>query len=346
MTAARDSEIDTALLADWFLGADIEFAEPLSPTLITGGRSNLTYRVVDSRGKIFVLRRPPKGEVLQSAHDMSREFRVLQALAPTRLPVPAPLRLCTDDAVLGAHFYVMTFVPGAVIANDDDGASYAPAARARASCNLIDALAEIHQVDVDAVGLGSLGRKDNYSARQLRRWLRQFHASTSREVPMIDTVHDRLVASMPPQRYTGLVHGDFRPGNVLLSSEGRVQAVLDWELATLGDTLADLGWMIATWREPGEAELFESPSGHKGWLTRAELIARYEARTGRDLTDLWWYQAFALWRLACIFEGVYTRYRSGVMGTDGADVEAQGDLVLRLAAAASDALDGMVRTHL
>jgi aminoglycoside phosphotransferase (APT) family kinase protein len=327
---------DGALEA-WLAGAGIALTGPPRLTLIAGGRSNLTYRMTDDAGREFVLRRPPAGQVLPSAHDVGREFRIISALAKTSVPVPGALGMCTDTTVIGAPFYVMDLVPGKVVASDDDGAQYPADARGAASRDLIDVLARLHLVDVDEVGLGGLSKREDYCERQLRRWLRQFHASSTRSLPLIDELHDRLAARVPPQRHTGLVHGDFRPGNVLLSPQGRINAVLDWELATLGDTLADVGWLVATWREPGEVELLSSPTAHPGFADRGELLAMYAARTGRDVSDIPWYQAFALWRLACISEGIFARYSDGVMGDDGFDAAAEGPHVIQLAEAARDA---------
>ncbi|GAA0235079.1 phosphotransferase family protein [Cryptosporangium japonicum] len=320
-------------LAGWFAEHGIPLDAEPELTLIAGGHSNLTYRVNDR----YVLRRPPRGHVLPSAHDVGREHRVIRALEPTPVPVPHSFGLCEDTAVLGAPFYVMDLVPGTVVAGRDDGAAYPADARGPACRDLVGVLAAVHDVDVDAVGLGELGRRAEYGARQLRRWRRQFHAA-ARELPLVDEVHDRLAAAIPPQRRTGLVHGDYRPGNVLLAADGHVTAVLDWELATLGDTMADLGWLTATWCEPGEEELIESPAANPGFVRRDELIAEYHHRTGSDVSDIGWYQAFALWKLACIAEGVHARYKAGVMGADGVDVEAQGTRVNRLAEAAAAAL--------
>ncbi|MDQ7909073.1 phosphotransferase family protein [Phytohabitans sp. ZYX-F-186] len=327
----------TAHLAAWFAGNGIALDGPPRLTLIAGGRSNLTYRVADGTGDRYVLRRPPTGGVLQSAHDVGREYRIITGLATTDVPVPVAHGLCTDETVLGAPFYVMSLVPGTVLAGDEDGAGYPLRARRGASADLVRVLTAIQRVDVDAVGLGDLGRRDSYGARQLRRWLRQFHLTTRRRLPLVEELHDQLERTIPPQRFTGLVHGDFRPGNVLLSPDGHINAVLDWELATLGDTLADLGWLVATWRQPGEAELLESPTAHPGFASREELVAAYQAGTGRDVSDLPWYQAFALWRLACIFEGIFVRYSTGVMGDDGVDPAAEGERVVRLAEAAREA---------
>lgn len=332
------ADVDASQLARWFDANGIDLTEPVRLTLIAGGRSNLTYQADDAAGRSYVLRRPPMGNVLPSAHDVAREHRIISALDGSGVPVPHSYGLCTDPSVFGAPFYVMNLVPGVVVAVDSEGSEYPVESRTLASIDLVDIMARIHLLDVDEVGLGALGRKEDYGQRQLRRWHRQFHESSDRDLPLVDEVHRRLSSAIPPQKFTGLVHGDLRPGNVLLSPDGRVNAVLDWELATLGDTLADLGWLVATWRMPGEPELLESPTAHPGWLSRAELINRYSERTGHDVSDIGWYRAFALWRLTCIGEGIYSRYRAGVMGNDGFDIEAQALLVVRLAEAAHAAL--------
>jgi aminoglycoside phosphotransferase (APT) family kinase protein len=339
MTETPDESTPTARLREWMKERGLEVRGTIRLELIAGGRSNLTYRLRDDTGCSYVLRRPPLAHVLESAHDVGREHRIVGALAATRIPVPTSFGLCTDSSVIGAPFYVMNLVPGVVLATDDDGAGYPLRARGTASANLVDVLADIHLVDVDAVGLGTLGRKESYCERQLRRWRRQFHSSADRDVPLIDEIHDRLAMSIPPQRFTGLVHGDYRPGNTLLSHEGTVNAVLDWELATLGDTLADLGWMLSSWREPNEADLLASPTGHEGWFSRSQLIERYQTSTGHDVSDIGWYTAFALWRRACIGEGIYARHLAGAMGDVDFDVEAQGRLVIRLAESAKNTLD-------
>ncbi|SOD74634.1 aminoglycoside phosphotransferase (APT) family kinase protein [Jatrophihabitans sp. GAS493] len=331
--------MDEQRLVEWLESASIAVSPPLTLTLIAGGRSNLTYRVDDSAGRSYVLRRPPTGGVLQSAHDMGREHRIISALADTPVPVPTTFGHCEDLDVIGAPFYVMNLVPGVVVTTDSDGGAYPRPARAAASAELIDVLARIHLLDLDAIGLNTLARRGQYLQRQLKRWHHQFHASTGRDLPMVDEVHRRLSRTIPVQRFTGLVHGDYRPGNLLLAPDGRVNAVLDWELATLGDTMADLGWLLATWREPGEVELLESPTAHPGFLRRDELVELYARATGRAVDGLDYYLAFALWRLTCISEGIYQRYQTGAMGDDGFDVEWQREQVSVLAAAALHALD-------
>jgi aminoglycoside phosphotransferase (APT) family kinase protein len=334
----RDDELGR--LRGWLAEQGVPFDGPGSATLLAGGRSHLTYRLEDAAGRAYVLRRPPQGHAESGAHDVGREHGILAGLQGTAVPVPELFGLCQDPAVLGAPFYVMSHVEGVVLSSVEDGAAYPLGARAAATAGLVDALGAIHELDVDAVGLGGLGRREDYLQRQLARWRRQFHAVTDRELPIIDELADRLAAAAPPQRYTGLVHGDFRFGNLLLGPDGTVRAVIDWELCALGDSLADLGWLTALWHDEGQPALTPAPTGHPGFPTRSAVIAQYEARTGRDVSDIGWYQAFALWRLACIGEGIYARYRKGAMDDASFDVDAQREHVVELAEAAARVLAG------
>jgi aminoglycoside phosphotransferase (APT) family kinase protein len=308
---------------------------PFRYSLIAGGRSNLTFEVVDGQGRKFVLRRPPLGGVLQSAHDMAREHRIISALAPTRVPVPEPLGYCDDSDVNGAPFYVMDYVEGVVLAEAGDvGPDLGEPEREQIADSMVDVLADLGAVEPDEVGLAELGRREGYVERQLKRWMRQFEQSTEREIPAVPEVHRLLSKHVPPQQWTGIAHGDFRLGNCMVGPDG-VRAVLDWELCTLGDPLADFGWLMADWIEPGERtdHLRGAPvSALPGFPPRSAMIARYVERTGADVSRLDFYVALALWKLACIAEGVYARYRAGVMGDDGADVvESFGDRVVALA---------------
>jgi aminoglycoside phosphotransferase (APT) family kinase protein len=319
-----------------WLADEVGAAPALDYGLIAGGRSNLTFAIADRNGQRFVLRRPPLGAVLQSAHDMGREYRILSALAPTPVPVPQPLAFCADPAVNDAPFYVMEFVEGVVVANEEDVERHLDhAARGEAGGSLIDVLADLHAVDPDAVGLGDLGRKDGYVERQLRRWSAQFQKSKSREIATLDEVHRLLEAHIPPQQRTAIVHGDYRLGNCLLGPDGFVRAVLDWELCTLGDPLADLGWFVGYWLEPGASSEHlrgAVPTTAPGFSRLSTLIERYVQRTGADVSDLDFYVALAYWKLACIAEGVYARYSAGVMGDDPtANADAFGNQVLLLA---------------
>ena len=322
---------------DRWLAEYVEGVEPpFRYSLIAGGRSNLTFEVLDARDRRFVLRRPPLGGVLQSAHDMGREHRIISALVPTRVPVPTPLGYCDDPDVNGAPFYVMTFVEGKVLTVAEDvDPDFGAAERAALSRSMVDVLAALAVVDPDAVGLGDLGRREAYVERQLKRWLRQFEQSRTRDIAAVGEVHQLLSRHVPPQQRTSIVHGDYRLGNCMVGPDGALRAVLDWELCTLGDPLADLGWLVADWAEPGEPTDHlrgVPPSVLPGFAPRSELISRYVESTGLDVWRLDFYVALALWKLACIAEGVYARYVAGVMGDDGADViESFGERVVALA---------------
>jgi aminoglycoside phosphotransferase (APT) family kinase protein len=254
--------------------------------------------------------------VLATAHDMGREHRIQSALAPTDVPVPPVVGLCRDDDVNGAPFYVMEFVDGLILRSRAAGEELDVAARKHAGDQMASVLARIHAVDVDAVGLGDLGRREAYLERQLKRWHRQWEQSKTRELPVVDEVHAALAARAPEQGPATIVHGDYRLDNCLVGSDGSIRAVLDWELCTLGDPLADLGLLLVYWTEPGDesAALGDSATTLEGFPSRAELVAAYAAASGRDVEGIDYYVAFGYWKLACILEGVFARYRAGVMG--------------------------------
>jgi aminoglycoside phosphotransferase (APT) family kinase protein len=291
---------------------------PVTFELVSGGRSNLTYRVTGASGATYALRRPPTGGVLSTAHDVSREWRFISAMAPTAVPVPAPVAYCADTAVTGAEFYVMGFVEGLVLADDEAGLALARQARPRAAGELVDVLVALHALDPVAVGLGDMVRKTGYVERQLRRWHAQVHATGPPETPLLDEVHDLLARRIPAQA-SGIVHGDYRAGNVSFGPDGAVLAVFDWELATSGDPLADLGWLAATWQDPDEPlpPATPGPSAVPGFPARSELVERYARLAGRDTSNLPYWVAFARWRSACINVGVRARYLAGHMGDDG-----------------------------
>jgi aminoglycoside phosphotransferase (APT) family kinase protein len=295
-------------------------------TLIAGGHSNLTYVVEDEAGRKTVLRRPPLGQVLATAHDMKREHRIISALGPTDVPVPPVLGLCEDVDVNGAPFYVMSFVEGNIVRDAATAERlYDEEGRRRAGESIVDVLAAIHEVDIAAGGLDDLGKHDGYIARQLKRWYTQFQASnelTKRPVPLVHELHDRLAGAVPEQQGTGIVHGDYRLDNCMLSAEGPIAAVLDWELCTLGDPLADVGLLMVYWNDPDDegSALLATPTAVEGFPRRKELVERYAAASSRDLSGLDYYVAFGYWKLACILEGVYSRYAGGVMGSsDGVE---------------------------
>ena len=339
--------IDAPRVSAWFEEHVPGVKLPLSFILVAGGRSNLTFLVTDAAGTRFVLRRPPTGHLLPTAHDMGREHRIISAMGPAGVPVPPALGLCTDDSVNGAPFYVMGFVDGIIARNEADAAHLSEDARRRGGYALIDTLAQIHGVEPDAAGLGDLGRKEGYIARQLKRWYGNYQAANQARggtpLPVMEELHTRLAAAIPEQGPAAVVHGDYRLDNCILAADGsRVMAVLDWELCTLGDPLADVGQFLVYWPEAGE----RSPLGHSatalpGFPKRDALIERYAAATGRDLSHLQYYVAFAYWKLAAILEGVYARYVGGAMGDDGFDFTTYPDTIAFLAACSADAAKGV-----
>ncbi|HYC56311.1 MAG TPA: phosphotransferase family protein [Candidatus Binatia bacterium] len=336
--------IDEGKVTAYLAGHCQDLEPPLAFEQIVGGHSNLTYKVTDAAGQSWVLRRPPLGAVLATAHDMGREHRIISALAGTGVPVPPAVALCQDDGVNGAPFYVMKFVEGHVLDTPYAVTHGVPDmdARRRLGDHIIESLAALHMLEPESVGLGDLGRKEAYLDRQLSRWRGQWEKSKTRELPAMEETYELLVKAKPEQKYTGIVHGDYRLGNMLCTSEGRVAAVLDWELCTLGDTMADLGYIMNNWAEAGEAgpsQAVSMPTAAGGFHTRAEFLAAYTARTGRAVEGIEYYRAFQWWRLAAIVEGVLARYLKGVMGEAGADMSAFRQQVDQMA---EEAL-GMVR---
>jgi aminoglycoside phosphotransferase (APT) family kinase protein len=334
--------IDVPRVTEWFAAHAAAAEPPLRFDLIAGGRSNLTFRVTDTGGRAWVLRRPPLGQVLATAHDMGREHRIISALAPTDVPVAPVVGLCTDEAVNGAPFYVMEFVDGLVARNAATAGALSVEARAHAGDQVADVLARIHAVDPDAVGLGDLGRKEGYIERQLKRWYGQWQQSRTRELPVVDEVHAALAARVPEQGPAAIVHGDYRLDNCLLGPDGSIAAVLDWELCTLGDPLADVGLLLVYWSEAGDTTgaLLESATALDGFPSRARLVERYAAASGRDVSAVDYYVAFGYWKLACILEGVYARYKGGVMG-ESTGFEGFAAQVEILAEAARSTIDGL-----
>ena len=332
--------IDENGIESWFALKIPSASPPLSFERIAGGHSNLTYRVDDSGGNRWALRRPPLGKRLGSAHDMGREFKVVSALGPTDVPVAPVVGLCEDDTVNGAPFYVMGFVDGPVLRGLAEAEEFtAEADREAIGYRVADTLAAIHAVDPDAIGLGDLGRKEDYVARQLHRWQGQWEKSKTRELPLIDSLHDRLAARIPAQGPATIVHGDFRLDNMILTPAGEVAAVVDWELCTLGDPMADVGLLMASWPEGEQAEIALGQPANlaPGFPTRQQLAARYAERSGRDLADLDFFLALGYWKLAIILEGVYARYVAGGYGKVDEGVHAFARLVERLAEAADEA---------
>lgn len=337
--AATADGIDARRVTDWMVERT-DAAPPLDFEVITGGRSNLTYTVSDVNGRRWVLRRPPLHSVLASAHDVGREHRIMQALQDTAVPVPPLVGNEPDDMVTGAPFYVMEFVEG-LVPRDEAAVTSAldEQARRRVGFNLADTLADLHAVDVDEVGLGDLAKRTDYIARQLHRWSGQYEKGGERELPLVMAVHDRLAADIPEQGPPAIVHGDYRLDNVIIGEDGDVRAVLDWELCTLGDPLADVGLLQVYWAPPAGRDMPMLPSAAKipGIPAVEDVIARYGERSGRDLSQLDYYVAFGYWKLAIILEGVYTRFASGAYGKTDGSHEAFGTLVVELLELADEA---------
>jgi aminoglycoside phosphotransferase (APT) family kinase protein len=308
-------------------------ADPLTAEIVAGGRSNLTYRVTDGRSR-WVVRRPPLGHVLPTAHDMAREYRVIKALQGTPVPVPRVVLHCADESVIGAPFYVMEEVPGVVLRSVPDFAGLTRDGAVHCGRVLVDVLLELHRVDPSAVGLDDFGRPEGYLARQVARWHRQWERSATRELPALEALQVRLAATVPASTGAGIVHGDYRLDNVLFDpSLSRIDAVLDWEMSTLGDPLADVGLLYtytslaAAGLRPGGAAL----PAEAGFPAAGQLMEWYAEGSGTSLEKLAWYAAFGHYKLAIISEGIHARFLAGqTVGDDFESIGAQvPDLVDR-----------------
>jgi aminoglycoside phosphotransferase (APT) family kinase protein len=311
MTPTAAVGLDLAALADWFPtavpGADV----PRQARLITGGKSNLTYEIDDGQ-RTWILRRPPLGHVLATAHDMAREFRVMSALQGTAVPVPRTYALCQDTAVLGVPFYVMEKVPGTTYRSAADLAPLGSAQVRVLSTRLVDTLVVLHSVDPVAVGLGDFGRPEGFLGRQVGRWKKQLDGSYSRELVGADLLYRQLAASVPTESRAGIVHGDYRLDNVLFDGD-RLTAVLDWEMATLGDPITDLALLVAYHRLatlPGGSAIIDASTA-AGFLTEDEIVQRYAEQGGRPITRFGFYLGLAFFKMAAIFEGIHYRHQQG-----------------------------------
>jgi aminoglycoside phosphotransferase (APT) family kinase protein len=338
--------IDVPAVIAWVTEHVDGLEPPLAFARIGEGQSNLTYRVRDAAERIVVLRRPPAVDLLPTAHDMGREHRVLTGLAQAGMPAPRPLALCEDVSVTGAQFYVMEHVDGLVLSTVEAAESVGSGARARAGTSLVETLARLQTTDLEATGLDEMRRPGSYASRQLRRWRRQWEASRTRELPLVERVADRLEASVPEETEVTIVHGDYHLLNTIVGPDGGVRAVVDWELCTVGDPLADLGLTIAYWSELGKPaaekrHLFrEAITELEGFPGTDELAADYERASGRDVSALPFWVSFAYWKIAVIAEGVYRRWlENPTSGTApehiGAAVERLAELADRAAAEAS-----------
>lgn len=326
--------IDLSRVSSWFQQHIAEVELPLSFSVIAGGHSNLSYRVEDAAGRRYVLRRPPLSFLMPSAHDVLRESRVMRAIRETPVPVPAVRGECRDEEVTGAVFFVMDHVEGAVLRDlEEVERTLSPSQRKHLGLRLAETLAALHAVNQDAVGLGDLGRGAGYMERQLRRWRSQWEAWKTRDLDAIDRVEKWLRHRLTDEGDVTIVHGDFRLDNTIVDRRGDIAAVLDWELCTLGDPLADVGVLLAYWVDPGTEPIphLSSATTLSGFPTRRELVDRYAEVSGRDVSCIDSYVAFAYWKIAIVLEGVYARHRAGALGEDVDDFEDLRDAVDRLA---------------
>jgi aminoglycoside phosphotransferase (APT) family kinase protein len=295
----------------------------------------------------MVIRRPPEGELLPKAHDMQREYRVIDGLWPTDVPVAQPIAYVDDPELCDVHFYVMGKVEGSALYTGEEVQGFLDeAARAAAGESFIDTLATLHSIDPAEVGLAELGRPDGYVARQLKTWYGSWNASipfADYDDPRAHELHDMLAAKAPEQGPGRVVHGDFGPHNCMFNASGEVTGVLDWEIATLGDPLADFAYSINAWVEPGDGGVYgaDPPTVLPGFPSRDDLIERYASRTGADLSDLPYYRSFNAWKTACILHGVYARYQAGQKSTEGIDVPALYDRFLLSLDRAAEFADGI-----
>ena len=339
--------IDEARVSRWFAEHVDGVEPPVDFSLIAAGGSNLTFRATDSAGHAWALRRPPAAAVLATAHDVVREHKILDALSRDgSVPVPSAIALCEDVEITGAPFLVMAFVDGNILRTQDDVTGMSADTATIAAESLVDVQVAMHSLDPSAVGLGDLSRHHTgYLERQLARWHRQVESARVRETPLLDDLHDRLVRSVPPESGAPtVVHGDYRFDNTVLDADGRVAAVLDWELCTIGDAVADFAWSIRYWTDPGDPCPFlnDGPTLAPVFPRRDDIVALYAQRSGRTLDALDWLEVFSFWKMACIVEGVYVRRLKGArgggaQGPDPSSIARRADIFLEHARDVADA---------
>jgi aminoglycoside phosphotransferase (APT) family kinase protein len=327
---AREPLLVIEPLLEFLSASGLDAPDDITAAPIGDGHSNVTFALSTD----VVLRRPPRGPLPPSAHDVLREARLLGALEPTAVRTPRVLAVCEDPAVIGAPFYVMERVVGEVVTDAMPPTLDTPAERARTADELVDALVELHAVDYTTIGLDGFGKPTGYLERQLRRFLGLWEHNKTRELPEVEQVADWLRANLPESPPATIVHGDYRLGNVIVSAEApaRVEAILDWEMATIGDPLADVGYMMIHWLQAGEEVggfTLQGVTTQPGFPTRQEMVARYEARSGRSVSSLDWYITLALWKGVVFMEGNYKRAISGA--TDDPYLKSFGDGVVDIA---------------
>ena len=340
---------DTPAVEAWIAQHIPSLRGPLVWTRLEGGHSNLTCLIEDSVSQRAVIRRPPMGELLPKAHDMAREWALISALGPTAVPVPQALGFCADTAVTGAHFYVMGHVDGHALYSADDARRWVPEPqRITLAHSFIDVLASLHALDPAAVGLGDLGKPDDYIGRQLKTWYRSWNASIAGarlDDPRAHALQQYFLAHTPDQGPARVVHGDYGLHNTLVGTEGSIAAVVDWEISTLGDPLADLAYALNQWAEPGDPPTVRKvpPTTLPGFPLRRDLAQRYGQRTGRDLSKLDFYIGFNRWKSAAIVHGVYARYLEGKKSSLGVDLDGLKQSILQSLALAEAAVDRLER---
>ncbi|MBD3648256.1 MAG: phosphotransferase family protein [Pseudomonadales bacterium] len=316
---------DVPAVEAWIRDNIAKLEPPFKWTRLEGGHSNLTYALVDQQGRQAVLRRPPRGELLPKAHDMSREWSLISSLGPTNVPVPEALGFCESPDVTGAWFYVMGFVDGHPLYSAADTEKWVPESkRPLMSHSFIDVLAELHALDPDEIGLGDLGKKDSYVGRQLKTWYRSWTASVepaNYDDPRAHELLDYFQKNLPEQEKARVVHGDYGLHNCLIGPDCKVAAVVDWEISTLGDPLADLAYALNQWPEPDGEISGVAPTSLPGFPSREALAERYAEKTGRDLSKLEYYLGFNRWKTAAIVHGVYARYMESKKSTEGVDLD-------------------------
>ena len=318
--------IDVEPVSAWLAGNIAGSEPPFTFDLIAAGGSNLTFRLSDSGGRQWALRRPPVGSALATAHDMGREWRIMAALGEAgNVPVPEMVAFCGDHSVNGADFYVMGFVEGRILRDQDSAVDMTPEQAEIATQSLLEVQVAFHTLDLDEVGLGDLGRREDYVGRQLKRWCRQVEAAGVREVPLLIELHERLSAAKPAEGApAALAHGDYRFDNTVLDDQWKIAAVLDWELCTTGNPIADFAWSLQYWADPDDELSFLSdpPTVLDCFVRRDEVAERYAAQSGFDLSHLPYYAVFSWWKQACIVEGAYARRLKGMTG----GMETTGDV--------------------
>ena len=339
----REAEAYDVPAVEAWIADNVDGLEPpFDWTRLEGGHSNLTYRLENATGDLAVIRRPPQGQLLPKAHDMSREWALISALGPTRVPVPAALGFCESPAVTGAWFYLMGLVDGQPLYSAGETRARIPAhKRAGLACSFIDVLGELHALDPAAIGLGDLGRKDGYVARQLKTWYRSWMASVE-PARFDDERAHRLQQyfsdKLPEQGTARVVHGDYGLHNCLIGPDHTIVAVVDWEISSLGDPLADLAYALNPFPDPADdVPVDMTAAAAAGFPARSELAARYAERTGRNLNLLDYYIGFNCWKSACIIHGVYARYMEGKKSVSGVDLDSLRERIEDALAAAERA---------